>query len=508
MPTVLLPDAEAPLILALDLGTSSFRALLFDRRGRAIAGTEEQVPHALRTTPDGGGEGDAGALFDLLVRCVDGALAYAGGRADEIAAVGVSCFWHSLVGMDERGEAVTPLLMWADTRSAGEAATLRRELGEATWEIQARTGCRFHSNYWPAKLRWLRAAHAELFRRVRRWGSFAEYAGGRLRGEAVASLSMASGTGMLDVHRLAWDGELAGLVGVEVRVLPRLVDREEAEAPLRAEFAQRWPVLAGVPWYPALGDGACANVGCGAVGPGRIALTLGTSGALRIVVPDAIAPPDLFAYRLDRERAVIGGAVSNGGNVLAWLGRLMGVDFGGPAMDAAEELAPDGHGLTVLPFLAGERAPGWRDRATGAVVGLTLSTRPEHLVRAGMEAVAYRLAMIYDDLRPLAAGPHEIVANGGAILRSPLWLRIVADTLGHEVLALRPEEESSARGAAVCALEAAGLVPDLAAVPDPAAGVVTYRPDDGRHAAYRAGMARQAALERVLYPAPVEQSTV
>ena len=500
MPATSLAEADAPLVLALDLGTSSLRALLFDRQGRAIDGSEEQLSHSVRTTPDGGVEADATPLFDLLVRCIDGALGRAGERAGEIAAVGVACFWHSLLGLDAQGEPATPILMWADARSAAEAVALRREVGSEATAIQQRTGCRFHSSYWPAKLRWLRTTNPDGFARVARWGSFTDYVALRLFGEARTSFSMASGTGLLDVRRLVWDEELAARLAVAPTALVPLVDRDEPEPSLRSEFAARWSALARVPWYPAIGDGAGANVGCGAIGPDRIALTVGTSGALRVVTPgQTAAPPDLWVYRLDRERPIVGGAVSNGGNVLAWLGKLLQVDFDGPGLEAAAALPPDAHGLTILPFIAGERAPGWHDRAAGAIVGLTLATKPEHLLRAATEAVAYRLALIYDDVRPLAAKTHRVVANGGAILRSPAWLQILADVLGHDLTALPPDDEATARGAALCALHATGLIPTLDAVPDPATDDSTYRPDPVRHATYRAGLERQLELERTLH---------
>ncbi|MDP9364132.1 MAG: FGGY family carbohydrate kinase, partial [Chloroflexota bacterium] len=113
MPSVPLSNAQAPLVLALDLGTSSLRAILVDRAGRAVEASAEQHAYRLRTTPDGGAEADAAPLFDLLVRCVDGALARGGGRVAEVAAVGVTSFWHSLLGLDERGDPTTPVLFWA-----------------------------------------------------------------------------------------------------------------------------------------------------------------------------------------------------------------------------------------------------------------------------------------------------------------------------------------------------------------------------------------------------------
>ncbi len=499
--TVSLDAAEVPLVLALDLGTSSLRALLFDRQGRAVQGSEEQHAHRIRTTVDGGAETDPVPLFDLLVRCIDGALERAGDRAGEIIAVGTSCFWHSLVGVDPGGDPVTPLLLWADTRSAPHAAALRAAFADDV--IHERTGCPFHSSFWPAKLRWLGHTAPDAVARVARWQGFSEYIGTRLAGEngGAISVSMASATGLLDVHRLAWDRTVLKAVGVAPERMPPLTDRTEPWSSLRPAFADRWPALAGVPWYPAVGDGACANVGSGAVGPDRIALTLGTSGAMRIVraARDVPVPPDIWAYRLDRDRFVLGGALSYGGNLLAWLGNLLGVGYGDETARLAAALPPDAHGLTVLPFLAGERSPAWHDRSAGVVAGLTLATGPEALLRAGMEAVAYRFATLYDRLCSLAEHEHAIVANGGAILRSPTWLQIVADTLGHDLLTLNPEAEASARGAALLALEAVGALPDLAAAPDPAEGGTVYRPDPARHSRYQAGRARQRKLEALLY---------
>jgi gluconokinase len=198
-----------------------------------------------------------------------------------------------------------------------------------------------------------------------------------------------------------------------------------------------------------------------------------------------------------------GGALSNGGNLLRWVRDLVGAPLDGPAMAAAAAMPPDAHGLTLLPFVAGERSPGWHDGADAAIAGVTLATRPEHLLRAAMEAVALRFARVYEALRPLAAPEHEIVVNGGAIVNSPAWLGIVADALGHDLLALPAGDEASARGAALVALVAAGVLPDLAAA-DPAAAAEPERPDPDRHARYKLARARQERLEAALYPASGE----
>jgi gluconokinase len=502
MPSVSLAVDRAPLIVALDAGTSSVRALAFDSLGQAIGKSEEQIPYRLETTPDGGATSPAEPLFDLTVKAIDGVVARLGDAATGVAAVGSTSFWHSLMGIDATGTPTTPVFYWADTRSSPEAARLRTELDpNAVWQ---RTGCRLHSSYWPAKLRWLRRTDPDTFRRTTRWLSFAEYALGRLCQEeaGAATICMASGTGLLDVHAMVWDAEMLDVSGIGVDCLSPLVDLGPPGC-LRSEFANRWPAIANARWFPALGDGACANVGSGATGPSRIALTVGTSAAVRMILPrppdqEWIVPEGLWAYRLDRERAVLGGALSNGGNLLRWIWDTTGTDRDDETTAAAAALAPDSTGLTFLPFLAGERSPGWHDDASGVIAGLTLSTRSEHLIRAGMESVAYRLADVYDALRPLAAPDHEIVASGGAILVMPSWLQVTADSLGHTLIAADPGDESTARGAALRAAVEAGMLPGVNGDFDVAGSAFRYDPDMANHERYRAGRARQARLEQAL----------
>jgi gluconokinase len=501
MPRIGLAEAEAPLVLSLDMGTSSVRALLFDALGRAVDGVEAQRSYDLRTTPDGGAEFDADPLFVLLLECIDETIGSADKRAPEIGGVGAACFWHSLLGLDGDGNAITPIYYWADTRSVRQVDELRREIDVPA--MHARTGCPVHSSFWPAKLRWLQETMPGAFGRVARWCSFGEYVMWRLHGREAAgvSIAMASGTGLLDVRRLDWDAELLAVTGIGREQLAPLIDRDTPARRLGQEYAARWPVLAAVPWFPALGDGACANVGGGAIGPNRLALTLGTSGAMRMMTPEVGLPlPErLWMYRLDRERGVLGGALSNGGNVVAWLRRLLGTGVSADVWHDAGKLAPDAHGLTMLPFIAGERAPSWNAHAHGVIAGLTLATKEAGLLRAGMEAVAYRFALIYEALAPFAAAGHEIVAGGAAILNSPVWLQIVADVLDHDVLAPPPDEEASARGAALAALVAVGALANLGAAPDPIAEADVYSPDRARHARYREGLRRHVRLESLLF---------
>ena len=489
-----------PFVLALDMGTSSVRSLLFDRRGEPVAGTETQRAVDLLTTAGGGVEIDPRELRDLAFACLDETVAKAGGP---IAAIGISCFWHSLLGLDAAGEPTTHVLMYSDTRSADQVDELKTELDDD--EVHDRTGCRLHSSYWPAKFRWLQASNPETFARTVRWVAFSDYLLRQTHGFRATSLPMAAATGMMDVRKAEWDPEMIRAAGISPDSLPPIVPFTALDLPLASIFAQRWPRLAVAKWFPGVGDGVCANIGAGAVSADRIALTVGTTGALRVLahitdMANLTIPADVFAYRIEPDSVLLGAAISNGGKLMAWLGELTGASLEGPEMVEAGERAPDGHGLTILPFLAGERSPLWSDRVTGVITGLTLHTDKADLLRAGLESVAFRLARLYGSARQVAADHHEIIANGGAILRSPFWLQITADAFGHPIRTLPETAEAAARGAAILALRGIGAIKNLGDVADPAAEAPTIRPIPGHTAIYRTAIARQTKLETLLYP--------
>ena len=495
-------EAHDPIVLAIDIGSSSVRALLYDADGDQISSSESQHPYRQQITDDGGSESDASQIFELVVRCVDEVVSRADENNASIAGVAMTSFWHGLLGLDARGRPATPVFMWSDKRSGPEAVQLAVELDPL--DVHQRTGCRLHSSYWPAKLRWLAARDPVGYSSIRSWVSITDYVHLRLFGSLATSISMASGTGLLNAGTLTWDDALIAYLKLPADALPTLIDRDQASSALEAEFAARWPALADVPWFPAIGDGAAANVGAGCVGDAAIAMTIGTSAAMRIIVPHEVEQPTgviphrIWCYRLDRCHRVLGGALSNGGNVTAWLAeQVLGQGFES-LTEAAAALGADEHGLTMLPFVAGERSPSWNDAATGAVLGLRLATTPGDIFRAALEATAYRMAAIYDDLKLLANPEHEIHANGGAALSSPLWLQIIADTLGHRLDAVDAEAEASARGAALCALQSLGAIKDLAAI---RSGIsASYVPVETNHQRYEAARQRQRKFEEAVTP--------
>jgi gluconokinase len=494
--TVNTDRAEVPLVVSIDIGTSSIRASIFDRMGRSVEGMEARRVHEIRATSDGAAEGDPDLLIHAVFECLDRLLEKTGPLKSGIGGVAACTFVNNLLGIDGRHRAVTPLTTYADTRAAGEVAGLKSDFSEI--ETHDRTGCRFHPSYLPARFRWLGRVQAELFGRVSRWVSIGEYLELKLFGETGVTYSVASWTGLLNRFLLTWDGQLLAGLPVKESQLSPLTDVNRPRRGLREEFARRWPALARVPWFPAVGDGAAANVGSGCISSRQVALTLGTTSALRVVLsdPPEHLPAGLWCYRVDGKRSLLGGALSEGGSVFAWMKDTLNLGAYPDLERTLTDMEPDSHGLTVLPFLAGERAPGWAGHARAAIQGLSLATTPLEILRAGMEAVAFRLFLVFELLRPLVPGDPQVVGSGGALLSSPAWLQIVTDVLGRPVSVCEVSEATS-RGAALLALEALGAVRDLEEIPHFII-LPGCEPDAQRHARYRRAIERQEELYQKL----------
>lgn len=473
------------------------RTLLFDEHARAVEGFGKQIAYDVTTTPGGGVEVDPRALFRLCVEClaeIHMQLSKARLRPSAVAAAG---FWHSFLGIDGRGNATTPILHLLDTRSAPQARRLKELLGQR--ETHARVGCVFHPSYWPSKLLWLAEARPEDFRATSRWVSFGEYLFRLLLGEPAESTSMVSGSGLWDQNRNTYDEPLLAHLPIEAGQLadPAAMDREHRG--LRGDFAADWPLFDEIPWYPAIGDGAANNAGSGCITRDRFALMVGTTGAMRGVIeaPSAEIPWGAWCYRIDRSRFVMGGALSDGGKVFEWMQEhLAALPQGAELEQQLAAMPPGSHGLTVLPLFAGERSPNWNAEARAAITGISLHTSTVDILRASLEAVAIRFRMIYDILRERIGEPREVVATGGALLRSPAWTQMMADALGRPIVACL-ENETSSRGAAMLALERLG-VRRLAEFSTALGG--TFSPDSGHCAAYLDMLEKQKRLYGFLYP--------
>lgn len=496
--TISLDDRRPPLILAMDVGSSAVRCAVYDGAARAVTEMEDRRAYRLDTGRDGRSTADPDALLDSLFDCVDAVLDRLGPAADEVAAVGSCTFVSNVLGLDGSGRSVTPFTTYADTTSWAQADRLAAEYDQEA--VRQRVGCYFHPSYLPSRFLLWQEAQGALFSRVTSWTTLGDYLEqilfGRSEGARV-TYSVASWTGLLNRHTLDWDEAMVDRLALDRATLPRLVDVSACRSGLVASFAERWPALRDVPWFPAIGDGAAANLGSAKPGASpTVVITLGTTGAVRVVIPGPLAriPDGLWCYRVDKDRLLPGGALTEGGNLHDWLHGCMNLDLPAETEKAIAAMAPDRHGLTVLPFVAGERSLGWRGRATATLHGMRLATTPLDILRAGMESVALRLGLVFERLVTLlpesARDTVPIVAGGGALSASPAWTRILTDVLGRRVERCSLAGTST-RGVARLALEQLGTDCDASAATP--TGTV-FAPDPQAHAIYRAARERQACL--------------
>lgn len=473
-------------VLAIDIGSSSLRAALFDGYGRQ-SGECIRRGYCLDTDAMGKATLDADTLFNDLFGALDELMSITPDRLN-ITGVGISTFWHSLTGINDRQAATFPIITWADGRSAHEAAALKYSgIGR---RLHSLTGCPVHSSYWPARLRWLAAQHATAFAQTRYWLSAADLLFLRLFGRIGTSVSMASGSGLCDLNQKQWSREAIGIARIKPEQLPPISDE-----PLRglvAPWGERWPRLAAIPWYPAWGDGACSNIGAGANSLDSLVLMLGTSGSMRLVwQADSVSVPDagLWCYRVDDKRFAGGMALSEGGNAAAWARRLLDKESAADIDDRVAALAPDAHGLCVLPYFLGSRSPQWSEGRTAAISGITAATTAVEIYRAMLESVGLRFAFLKNRLDRAWPGKRRIIATGAGFLRSSVWPQIVADCLG-ESLDVSDVEEGSLRGAALLVLEKQGQGGEIEFPVNR-----TVYPNSGAHERYKIALERQADFD-------------
>jgi gluconokinase len=433
-------------VLALDLGTSSVRALVFDDRGAPLPDMLARRPTHLDITDEGKAELDPDGVVAAVGECLDELNGR--GELDGVQLVATSCAWHSVIALDAGGRRLTGALTWADTRAAPLVAELRSR-GDMD-RLQATTGARPHTLYWTVKLPWLAR---ECSPAPARYLGLAEYVTGALLGDPSASPSMASGTGLLDLADASWDAQALELAGVDERALPPVAGPGWTGR-LGPEGGRRWPALAAATWHPATGDGAASNVGAGCVSADRVAVNIGTSAAIRVVEPAGQAGPlhkELWRYLVDDGHVVTGAAFSGAGNLYAWLRQVTALPVEGSVEDELAKIPPGSRGVVVMPYHAGSRPPLDLAAGSGAITGLSLATTAVEILAATLESVCYRLAAGYEALASTLPRPPEVVASGGAIVASPWWQQTLADVLGRPVR-VADEPEASARGAALLAL--------------------------------------------------------
>jgi gluconokinase len=493
------------VVVGLDSGTTATKAVTAgaDARVRDLV----SVGYPLQVPAPGHAELDPGRLCAAVLEALVSVARAAADRGDRVVALSLSAAMHGLVPLSPDGDPLGPLITWADQRAADVAADLVAD-GRAG-PLHERTGTPVHPMSPLTKLAYLSRTDAAAVRQVPRWGGVKELVVAALcGGPLVVDRSCASATGLYDLRGRRWDDEALAVAGIDAGRLAEVLPTTAVLPGLRPEVAARAGLPPDLPVVLGASDGVLANLGVGAVRPEVAAVSIGTSGALRVVVREPVVDPAhrLFCYALTDELSVVGGAVNNGGSVVRWAAQALASGFGRPdpegedadVLDAAllEEAAqvpPGSDGLLCLPYLLGERAPWWRSGLTGAYLGLRRDHRRPHLVRAAVEGVCQQLALVRDALSATGSPVREVRATGGA-LASPLWSGTLAAALDLPVR-LADSPEGTGLGACLLGLHALGVLPDL----DAATALVAV------HEPVVPG-AGQAELYRRMRPL-VEQST-
>ena len=475
------------LVLGLDIGSSSARMWVFEPTHLQTPVATWRGTYDLHTTADGGATLDAEALRVCLEAGLDQVLADLPPNA--VAAVGCATLAGNLLGLDQQQQVITPVWTWADTRAATATAALR-----ASWpvsDVYQRTGCPLHSAYAPARLQWLKTTQPMLLEQVAHWMTLGEYLTLHWTGKPLLSYALASWNGLLNRFTHSFDTWLLDHLPLHLKQLAQPQALFALGRPLRAAYAQRWPALAQARWLPPVGDGLASNIGCGGTHAQRVVINLGTSGALRVVLPaQGLVPTGLWRYVIDHTRELVGGAISNGGNLVEWAQETLQLPQNFD--QALTGRTPGSHQLLVVPTLAGERSPGYRDDLRGTIHGLRLHTDSLDILQAFMEATACSLATIYDLLKPQLPPDHQIVCSGGALQNSAAWRQMLCDALG-QPLQLLDVDEATVRGAALLAHWALTQQQD-----DPLNVRLTHQPNPKHHQLYRVIRQREQQLRAAL----------
>ncbi|MFG1887487.1 gluconokinase [Micromonospora sp. NPDC049051] len=490
-------DARRPVVIGVDIGTTSTKAAAYDASGARLA--HHSVGYPLDEPHPGYAEQDARHIHAAVLETIRTVVA----ELDRpVAGLSFSTAMHSLMGLDPDGRPLTPSVTWADSRASRQAERLRA--APSGLALHRRTGTPVHPMAPLPKLLWFAEQQPVLFGRVAYWVGVKDWVLLRLCDTLVTDHSVASATGLLDLRQLSWDEEALGIAEITAEQLPQLVSTTTVLPGLTAETAEATGLPRDTRVVVGAGDGPLANLGLGAVAPGVMACSIGTSGAMRVMVERPGVDPlgGVFCYALTENRWAVGGAINNGGIVLEWAGEALAPELG---EDPEEELlalaaqAPVGSGgLIMLPYLLHERAPHWSALPRGAYVGLTNGHRRAHLVRAALEGVCQQLALVLASVRAAGNEVREIHAGGG-FSRSPLWRQMLADVLGMPVH-FPAGHEGSGFGAALLGMQALGLIPSIDVAADLVRIEQTARPDPAAAAAYAALLPLFGQLYDALLP--------
>lgn len=458
---------EEELILTVDVGTGSIRAIAFNSRGEVVA--KDSVKNNLYQEHFNWAVQRPREILENTVKVCRSVIEEIN-REKKGKLIGwtISTYYHSLLLLDRHNNPLTDILTWADLRANRQAEEIKKRYDGSI--IYKKTGCPVHPMYPLSKLMWFLENYPEL--KGFRVASAKDYLVCNLFGEWVIDEAVASTLGFLNINSLKWDEDIISIVGIDRDHLPDVLSSLTVieGKRLKIDIAD----LKEIPFILGAGDGALSSLGMGAVNPGDVGLMVGTSGAVRTFSERPVLDEKerIWCYYLTNGLWLVGGAINNGGIALRWLrdgffqdlnreAEKLGIDSYDLLTRLAEKINPGAEGLIVLPFLAGERSPFWNDKAQGTVIGLNLKHNRSHLARAVMESVCYRLFSVYSALKDtFKVDRFNEIRAGGGFSRSNLWLQIMSDIFG-EKLIVPALEENTSLGSFILSMVALGRLDSL-----------------------------------------------
>ncbi|MEB7348683.1 gluconokinase [Staphylococcus haemolyticus] len=480
-------------MIGVDIGTTSTKSVLYDENGQFIM--KHNIGYPLHTPNVDVSEENPDELFDAVLMTVKYVVREANIKKEDIKLISFSAQMHSLIALDTQHHRLTESITWADNRASKYAELINKEHQGS--DIYQRTGTPTHPMSPLSKIFWMKHEQSDIYKQTAMFADIKTYIFYQLFEKYVIDYSMASATGMFNLEKLDWDKEALELLGITEAQLPQLVPTTHILKGMKKRYATLMGIDENTPIIVGASDGVLSNLGVNSYKKGEVAVTIGTSGAIRTVInkPRTDYKGRIFCYVLDEDHYVIGGPVNNGGVVLRWLrnellasevetAKRLGVDPYDVLTKIASRVKPGAEGLIFHPYLAGERAPLWNADARGSFFGLTLSHQKEHMIRAALEGVLYNLYTVYLALiEVMNETPSTIKATGG-FAKSEVWRQMMADIFDTDLIV--PESyESSCLGACVLGLKALGEIDDFSIIEEMVGTTNAHQPDSATVQVYQ-----------------------
>ena len=481
-------------IIGLDIGTSNTKAVAFSMAGQIL--TEAKVSYGAIQTSTGFHEQDPQIFFNAVIDTLEEVIRK--NKGQELTGISFSSAMHGLMAVDKEGRPITNIITWADLRAKEQADKLKSSKAGA--RIYKRTGTPIHPMSPLCKLMWMKENDPLTFASAHKFIGIKEYIFFKLFGEYFVDYSIASATGLFDIYALTWHDEALLVAGIHPGQLSMPVSTTHVLRKLKQKYAKSIGIPANTPFIIGASDGCLASLGTDAMDPGDTSVTIGTSGAVRMISkkPHYDRRQRIFNYLLTEEKYVSGGAINNGMVLLKWYAEnfldhlFVNMDGFDWYMEKACSVPAGCSGLVFLPYVMGERAPVWDAAARGVFFGVHAKHTQAHFMRAIVEGISFALYQVTKSLEEIVGPVKNIYASGGFV-HSKQWLQIFADISGKEIHVTNASD-ASALGAAILGMHSIGTLPSLSDAKEFIAVQESYSPDDGYHRIYMANYAVYASL--------------